>query len=58
VAELKSSELDAGSDSYSKKEKGKHIIDVEPSVILTTTKVHPNGTENTEEGEHLFHSQM
>jgi hypothetical protein len=39
-------------------ENGKHIIDVEPSVIIATTKFHPEEPEDPEEGDHLFHSHM
>ena len=43
VAELKSSKLDACSDSESElnkgNDKGKHIIDAEPNTIVGTTKI-------------------
>jgi hypothetical protein len=58
VAELKASESNTSSDSESDPDKGKWIIDAEPSAIVTTTKVHPSEPEELEEGEHLFHSQM
>jgi hypothetical protein len=38
--------------------KGRYIIDVEPSAIVSTTKIHPGEPNEPEEGEHLFHSQM
>jgi hypothetical protein len=38
--------------------KGKHIIDVEPTATITTTTIQPEEPEDLEEGEHLFHSQM
>jgi hypothetical protein len=38
--------------------KGKWIIDAEPSATITTTKIQPDESEELEEGEHLFHSQM
>ena len=41
VAKLKSIESDLGYDSNSEPEKGKHIINVEPSDTFTTTKVQP-----------------
>jgi hypothetical protein len=51
VAELKASESEAGSDSESDLDKGKWIIDAEPSAIVTTTKVQPSEPEEPEEGE-------
>jgi hypothetical protein len=56
--EMKASESDPGSNSDSDLDKGKHIIDAEPSATVATTKVQPNEPEESEEGEHLFHSQM
>jgi hypothetical protein len=56
VAELKASESEVGSDSESDPDKGKQIIDAEPSATITTTKVQPSEPEEPEEGEHLFHS--
>jgi hypothetical protein len=58
VAEVKASESDVGSDSESEPEKGRQIIDAEPSATIATTKVHPGEPDEPEEGEHLFHSQM
>ena len=62
VADLKASESDAGSDFESKPnkgtDKGKQIIDVEPSAIMATTKIPKNEPDDLEEGERLFHSQM
>ena len=58
LVEMKSSELDPNSDSYSKMDKGKHIINVEPSSTISTTKIQPEDIEEPEEGECLFHSQM
>jgi hypothetical protein len=59
VVEVKASESDAGSDSESEPEKGRQIIDAEPSAtISTTTKVQPDEPDEPEEGECLFHSQM
>jgi hypothetical protein len=58
VAEVKASESDVGSDSESELERGRQIIDVEPSAIVATTKIHPSEPDEPEEGEHLFHSQM
>jgi hypothetical protein len=39
VVEVISSESDAGYDSESEPEKGRQIIDVEPSAIVATTKI-------------------
>jgi hypothetical protein len=39
VAEVKASESDTGSDSKPKIENGRWIIDVEPSAIISTTKL-------------------
>jgi hypothetical protein len=58
VAEVKAFESDVGSNSESEPERGRCIIDVEPSVIIATTKLHPSEPYEKEEGEHLFHSQM
>jgi hypothetical protein len=58
VAKLKASESEASSESESDLHKGKHIIDTEPSSIVTTTKVQPSEPEEPKECEFLFHSQM
>ena len=62
MVELKASESDVSSDSKSKtdkgNDKGKHIIDVEPSATVSTTNVLKTKPEDPEEGEWLFHSQM
>jgi hypothetical protein len=58
VAEVKASESDAGSDSESELERGRQIIDMEPSATVATTKLHPGEPDEPEEGERLFHSQM
>jgi hypothetical protein len=55
---VKAFESDVGSDLESKPEKGRHIIDVEPSATVSTTKIHPGEPKELEEGEHLFHSHM
>jgi hypothetical protein len=39
VVEMKSSELDPGSDSDSEPSKGKQIIDVETNTTVATTKI-------------------
>jgi hypothetical protein len=58
VAEVKASESDAGSDSESELERGRWIIDAEPSATVSTTKLQPDEPDEPEEGECLFHSQM
>ena len=59
MAELKAPESDAFSDPESEldkgNDKGKQIIDADPSAIVATTKIQ---REDPEEGERLFHSQM
>jgi len=56
VAEVKAFELEVDYDSESNPKGGKHIIDVEPSATITTTRVQPSELEEPEEGEFLFHS--
>jgi hypothetical protein len=58
VAEVKSSESDAGFEFDSEPEKGRRIIDVEPNATIATTKLHLGERNEPEEGECLFHSQM
>ena len=62
MVELKASELDACSHSESKpdkgNDKGKHIIEAEPSATFSTTKIQKEELEDPKEGECLFHSQM
>jgi hypothetical protein len=58
VAEVKASESNEGSEFESEPEKGRWIIDVEPSATIATTKIQPSEPDEPEEGEHLFHSQM
>jgi hypothetical protein len=55
---VKASKSDAGSDSKSELERGRWIIDVEPSSIVATTKLHHGEPDEIEEGEGLFHSHM
>jgi hypothetical protein len=45
VVEMNSSDSEVDSDSESNPEGGKHIINVEPSAIVTTTKVWPSKLE-------------
>ena len=62
VTELKTPKLDAFYDLESGPEKGndkgKQIIDVDPSAIVSTTKIQREDPEDLEEGKRLFHSQM
>jgi hypothetical protein len=58
VAEVKASESDADSDSETEPERGRWIIDVEPSATVATTKLQLGEPDEPEEGECLFHSQM
>jgi hypothetical protein len=58
VAEVKASEADADFDSEPEPEREIQIIDVEPNATVATTKLQPGEPDKTEEGEHLFHSQM
>jgi hypothetical protein len=58
VAEVKASKSDAGSNSESELERGRWIIDAEPSATVATTKLQPGEPDEPEEGERLFHSQM
>jgi hypothetical protein len=58
VAEVKASKSDAGSDSESEPERGRQIIDAEPSATVATTKLQHGEPDEPEEGECLFHSQM
>jgi hypothetical protein len=53
---VKASESDADSDSEKELERGRWIIDVEPSATVATTKLHPGEPDEPEEGERLFHS--
>jgi hypothetical protein len=47
-----------GSDIDSEPERGRWIIDAEPSATVATTKLQPSEPDEPEKGEHLFHSQM
>ena len=58
MAKVKASESYAGSESELEQERGRQIIDVEPSATVATTKLHPVEPDEPEEGEHLFHSQI
>ena len=62
MAELKVLESDACFDPEPElekgDEKGKNIIDADPSANFPTTKLQREHLEDPKEGEHLFHSQM
>jgi hypothetical protein len=58
VAEVKASESDVDFDSEPKPERGRQIIDAEPSATISTTKLQLGEPDEPEEGECLFHSQM
>jgi hypothetical protein len=55
VVDMKAYELDVVSDSESELERGKQIIEAEPSAIVATTNIHPSEPYEPEEGEHIFH---
>jgi hypothetical protein len=54
---VKAYESDVYSNSEPELERGRQIIDVEPSATISTTKLQPSEPE-PEEGECLFHSQI
>jgi hypothetical protein len=56
VVEMKDSESEEDSHSESNLVGGKWIINVKPSAIVATNKVHPRKPEEPKEGERLFHS--
>ena len=55
---MKASESDEGFDSKIETERGRRIIDMEPSATISTTKLHPGEPDEMEEGERLFHLNM
>jgi hypothetical protein len=62
LAEMKASESDACFDIELEPEKGndrgKQIIDVDPNATVSTTKIQKEEPKDSEEEDHLFHSQM
>jgi len=58
VAEVKAFESDVGFESESEPERGRQIIDTEPSATVSTTKLKPGEPDDPKEGEHIFHLQM
>jgi hypothetical protein len=55
---MKPSESNEDYESQLEPERGRYIIDVEPTTTVATTKLHPGEPDKPEEGDHLFHSQM
>ena len=62
MAEIKAYESYAHSDTELELKKGNDrgnkIIDAEPNATVATAKMKKEEPENSEEEEHLFHSQM
>jgi hypothetical protein len=57
VVELKEKESEPDSDFDSEHNKGKQIIDAEPTATIVATTIQPEEPEELEEGECLFHSR-
>jgi hypothetical protein len=58
VAEIKNKEPNLDSESDSKNNGKGHIIDADPTAIVSTATIQPEEPTDPEEGERLFHSQM
>jgi hypothetical protein len=58
VAEVKASKSNVDYDFETELERGRQIIDAEPSANIATTNLQPGEPDEPEEGEHLFHSHM
>ena len=58
LAEKKSPDPDSDSDTDAEQERGKQIIDAEPSATIATAKIQVEESEEQEEVECLFHSQL
>jgi hypothetical protein len=58
VAEIKDKEPNPDSKSDSENNGKGHIIDMDPTTIVTIVTIQPEEPTYPEEGEHLFHSQM
>jgi hypothetical protein len=56
VVKVKASESNVDFDSEPEPERGRWIIDAEPSATVSTTKLQPGEPDKPKEGEHLFHS--
>jgi hypothetical protein len=52
---VKSSKSDVDSESKLEGERGRQIIDTEPSATVATTNLQHGEPDEPEEGEHLFH---
>jgi hypothetical protein len=55
VAEIKDKDLNPDSESVSENTGKRHIIDTDPTAIVTTTTIQPKKPTDPEEGKHLFH---
>jgi hypothetical protein len=58
VIEVKASESDVSFDSDLEPERGRWIIDMEPSATVAITNLQPDEPDEPKEGKNLFHSQM
>jgi hypothetical protein len=58
VVEIKDKEPNPDLESDSENTGRRHIINADPTAIVTTTTIQPEEPTDPEEGEHLFHSQM
>ena len=58
VAQLRALKLDLESDFDSKMDKGKKMINAEPSATIATTQRQPEDVEDPEKSELLFHLKM
>jgi uncharacterized protein YaaR (DUF327 family) len=58
VVEIKDKESNPDSEFDSENTGRRHIIDADPTAIVTTATIQPEEPTDPEEGEHLFHSQM
>jgi hypothetical protein len=58
VVNIKEKESEPDSDFDSYHNKGKQIIDVEPTSTIATKTIQPKELEDLEDDECLFHSQM
>ena len=58
MAKIKDKEPNLDSESDSKNNGKRQIIDADPTSIVATTTIQPEELTDPEEWEHLFHSQM
>jgi hypothetical protein len=58
VVKLKENESEPDSDFDSEHNKGKQIIDVEPTATIATTTIQPEEPGDLEDEERFFHSHM